>query len=38
MDLDVEEINSVELGLKGCVGGFNYDLVSFYMMKDNVIF
>ncbi|MGB3622788.1 MAG: TonB-dependent receptor [Ketobacter sp.] len=37
-DLDAEEINSAELGLKGRAGGFNYDLASFYMTKDNVIF
>lgn len=37
-DLDSEEINSVELGFKGTVQNVSYDLVGFYMKKNNVIF
>lgn len=37
-NLDSEEINSAELGLKGLFSDFTYDIVAFYMTKDNVIF
>ncbi|RLU03804.1 MAG: TonB-dependent receptor [Ketobacter sp.] len=37
-DLDSEEINSAELGLKGILTDFSYDIVAYYMTKDNVIF
>lgn len=36
--LDSEEINSVELGIKGTIGAFSYDLAGFNMKKENVIF
>lgn len=37
-DLDSEEINSVELGFRGNAGSLHYDIVGFYMKKNNVIF
>lgn len=37
-DLDSEEINSAELGLKGMISNFTYDVVAYYMTKENVIF
>lgn len=36
--LDSEEINSIELGLRGAVGDVSYSFTSFYMKKTNVIF
>ncbi|KKK52885.1 hypothetical protein LCGC14_3100400, partial [marine sediment metagenome] len=37
-DLDSEEINSIELGLRGATEKLSYSLSSFYMKKTNVIF
>ncbi len=38
-DLDSEELDSIEFGLRGRMGdGFAYDLALYYMEKDNVIF
>ncbi|MFV8816394.1 TonB-dependent receptor [Haliea sp. E17] len=38
-DLDSEELDNIELGLRGNFGGnFGYDLALYYMEKDNVIF
>lgn len=37
-NLDSEEINSAELAAKGTVASFSYNLASFYMKKNNVIF
>ena len=37
-NLESEEINSAELGFKGVLYDFSYDLVGYYMTKDNVIF
>lgn len=38
-DLDSEELDSIEFGLRGQFGeGFSYDLALYYMEKDNVIF
>ncbi len=41
-ELDSEQVDSVEVGVKGVVQGlaqsFSYDLTAYYMEKDNVIF
>ncbi|MAR90328.1 MAG: TonB-dependent receptor [Pseudomonadales bacterium] len=37
-NLDSEEINGVELGLKGQLQQASYELVAYYMKKNNVIF
>ncbi len=37
-DLDAEEIDSFELGLRGSVGDTKYQLTGYYMDKSNVIF
>ncbi|MCZ6829515.1 MAG: TonB-dependent receptor [Gammaproteobacteria bacterium] len=37
-DLDAEELNSVELGLRGETGKFHYELGLYYTEKDDVIF
>lgn len=37
-NLESEEMNSAELAFKGIIGPVSYDLASFYMKKDNVIF
>lgn len=37
-DLDSEQIDSIEIGLRGTHNTVNYSLTSFYMNKDNVIF
>lgn len=37
-DLDAEELNSIELGFRGQAGDLQYDIVGFYMKKNNVIF
>ena len=37
-NLDSEEISSIEVSVKGTLNDFSYDLVGFYMTKDNVIF
>ncbi|NPU94392.1 MAG: TonB-dependent receptor [Gammaproteobacteria bacterium] len=37
-NLDSEELNSAELAFKGAMGAVSYDLASFYMKKNNVIF
>jgi iron complex outermembrane receptor protein len=37
-ELDAENINSIELGLRGRTPSFFYDITLFYMEKDNFIF
>ena len=37
-ELDAEELDSVELGLRGAFGPLRYSLAGFKMKKDNVIF
>jgi outer membrane receptor protein involved in Fe transport len=37
-DLDAEELNSAELGLRGDRGRFHYELGAYYTTKDEVIF
>lgn len=37
-DLESEKIDSAEFGFKGRSGAFGYELVAFFMKKDNVIF
>jgi iron complex outermembrane receptor protein len=37
-DIDSEELKSMELGLRGDAGKFNYDLSIYSMRKDNFIF
>ena len=37
-DLDSEELDSIELGFRGSLENFEYELASYYMEKDEVIF
>ena len=37
-DLDSEELGSIEVGARGIVGEFQYELGAYYMEKDDVIF
>jgi outer membrane receptor protein involved in Fe transport len=37
-DLDAEQLNSIEVGLRGQAGKFFYDVAAFAMRKDDVIF
>jgi iron complex outermembrane receptor protein len=37
-EIDSEELKSIELGIRGNTGGFNYDLSVYDMRKDNFIF
>jgi outer membrane receptor protein involved in Fe transport len=37
-DLDAERIDSIELGVRGELGGVRYSVAAFVMEKDNVIF
>lgn len=37
-NLDPEQLDSIDLGIRGFINNFSYALSSFYMIKDNVIF
>ena len=37
-DIDSETIDSAELGVRGDLNGFAYDITAYWMTKDNVIF
>jgi iron complex outermembrane recepter protein len=37
-DLDSEGLNSIDLGFRGIVGEFHYEIGSYYMEKEDVIF
>lgn len=37
-DIDSETMNSAEIGLRGSLQGFSYDLAAYWMSKEDVIF